>query len=255
VKVIGQQGIFTPRQMEVPISITTAPAKGGRRPYDDQVGPEGLSYHYWDSSPQHRDNLGLRRAFQEQVPLVWFYGLRPGLYHPVWPVVVAHDDPEARRVLVVPYEETAGGAGWLAPEGGRRYAVAQVRRRLHQARFRQAVLSAYGTTCAICRLRHASLLDAAHILPDRDELGVPVVPNGMALCKLHHAAFDRDLLGVRPDLVVEVSPSVLEEADGPVLTHGLQGCHGSSLLVPRRRADRPDPLFLEERYERFRRAS
>jgi hypothetical protein len=38
------------------------------------------------------------------------------------------------------------------------------------------------------------LLDAAHILPDGHPKGEPVVPNGLALCKLHHAAFDRQRL-------------------------------------------------------------
>ena len=70
------------------------------------------------------------------------------------------------------------------------------------------------------RACHAELLDAAHIVPDADE-GEPVIPNGLALCKLHHAAFDRYFLGVRPDYVLQV---------------------------------RPDQHFLERRYENFRRA-
>ena len=81
------------------------------------------------------------------------------------------------------------------------------------------------------------------------------MPNGLALCKLHHAAFDRNILGVRPDLVIEVRHDVLGEEDGPMLVHGIQGHHEGQLLVPRRRLDRPDPEFLEERYELFRQAS
>lgn len=56
----------------------------------------------------------------------------------------------------------------------------------------------------MCRLRYSSLLDAAHILPDGHPRGAPVVPNGLSLCRIHHAAYDQNLLGVRPDLVVEV---------------------------------------------------
>jgi len=44
---------------------------------------------------------------------------------------------------------------------------------------------------------------------------------------------------------------VLEERDGPTLLHAVQGLHGSKLYVPARRASRPDPELLEERYERF----
>lgn len=72
--------------------------------------------------------------------------------------------------------------------------------RLHQPIFRARVLWAYGGSCAMRRLRHADLLDAAHILPDTHPRGEPVVPNGLALCKIHHAAYDRYILGVRPDL-------------------------------------------------------
>ena len=69
-----------------------------------------------------------------------------------------------------------------------------------------------------------------------------------------HAAFDRYLIGIRPDCVVEVRRDVLDETDGPMLIHGLQGFHGTSLLLPRIPAHRPDPALLEARYERFRQA-
>ena len=72
---------------------------------------------------------------------------------------------------------------------------------------------------------------------------------------MHHAAFDRQILGVRPDRIVEVRQDVLREADGPMLRHGLQGFQGARLLVPRRQEQRPNPEFLAERYELFRRAS
>jgi putative restriction endonuclease len=63
------------------------------------------------------------------------------------------------------------------------------------------------------------------------------------------------VLGVRPDLIIEVRDDVLHEADGPMLIHGLQGFQGARLLVPRREEQRPNPVFLAERYELFRRAS
>ncbi len=110
-----------------------------------------------------------------------------------------------------------------------------VRQRLHQRGFRQRVLRAYQQCCAICRLRHDELLEAAHILPDGHPLGEPVIPNGLALCKLHHAAFDRYLIGVTPDLEVTVRLDVLEEIDEPMLQHGLQGFQGRRIHVPRGR--------------------
>jgi putative restriction endonuclease len=82
-----------------------------------------------------------------------------------------------------------------------------------------------------------------------------VVPNGLALCKIHHAAFDGNILGIRPDLVVELRRDILEEEDGPMLRHGLQELHGRALLVvPRARELKPDPARLEARYQVFRQA-
>ena len=129
-----------------------------------------------------------------------------------------------------------------------------VESRMHQARFREAVTRAYHSSCAICRLRRSELVKAAHIVGDADG-GEPVVPNGMALCKLHHAAFDRNILGVRPDLRVAIRQDILDEVDGPMLLHGLQDFHGLPLgVIPRRHDERPSADFLEQRWERFRSA-
>ncbi len=259
VRVIAQQGIFIPKGMTVPLSITTAPERPGvPRPYEDEVGHDGLlRYRYRGTDPSHRENVGLRVAHAEPRPLVWFFGLVPALSHPVWPVYVVGDDPAALTFTVA--SDMAGEVDTeVVPspslDARRLYATAEVKRRLHQSQFRQRVLHAYRSACAICNLRHGELLDAAHILPDGHPKGEPVVPNGLALCKIHHAAFDHHLIGVRPDLVVEVRQTLLDEEDGPMLRHGLQACHGQALFVPHRRTDRPHPDFLEERYRLFREA-
>ena len=93
------------------------------------------------------------------------------------------------------------------------------------------------------------------IIPDGQPTGEPVVPNGLSLCKIHHAAYDMNLVGVRPDLVVDVTPRLLAEIDGPMLRHGLQEMVGVQLLVPSRRIAQPDPQRLTIRYEQFRAAS
>jgi putative restriction endonuclease len=67
-----------------------------------------------------------------------------------------------------------------------------VKQRLHQGTFREAVITAYGSRCAISRLPELMLLDAAHIVEDKHELlGQPVIPNGVPLSKIHHAALTR----------------------------------------------------------------
>ena len=99
------------------------------------------------------------------------------------------------------------------------------------------------------------MLDAAHIISDSLPGGDPVVQNGLALCKIHHAAFDANFLGVRPDYQVEINQDLMEEVDGPMLKHGLQAMNGLKITVPRSRGSRPDPDRLESKYEEFRRAS
>jgi putative restriction endonuclease len=169
-----------------------------------------------------------------------------------------HDDPGSLTFTAAceDVESLAPGVTPAAADAARRaYVTRMALVRLHQAKFRQTVLTAYATRCTVCRLHHRELLDAAHIVGDTHALGEPVVTNGLALCKIHHAAFDANILGIRPDHVVEIRAEILEERDGPMLRHGLQSLHGASLMhVPRRPADRPDPERLELRYEEFRAA-
>jgi putative restriction endonuclease len=262
VPLIGPQGIFKPAVLaEMPLSITTVPeVEGKRRPYDDQVGDEGLvRYRYRGTDPGHRDNVGLRLAMQRRAPLIYLYGVVPGRYMPSWPVYVVGDDPRGLCFTIAMDDRRVAAAAEYAvsePEEviRRSYVTRLGKQRMHQQMFRQRVLRAYREQCAICRLRHEELLDAAHILPDGHPRGEPVVPNGLALCKLHHAAFDRHILGVRPDLTVELRPDVLREPDGPMLKYGLQGFQDAHLLLPRDAALRPNLEFVEERYGMFRKA-
>jgi putative restriction endonuclease len=260
IKLMGPQGIFKPAILaEMPLSITTAPPDSkGERPYDDGFSPGSsvLFYRYRGTDPAHPDNRRLRLAMQNHRPLIYFHGLLKGKYLPAWPVYVVGDEPDRLRFRVemddsVYATRPSGLIGEGTEEARRQYVTAVTRRRLHQASFRVRVLRAYRSTCALCRLRHDALLDAAHIVADSDPLGEPLVANGVALCKLHHAAFDRDFLGIRPDYVVEVRADILSETDGPMLVHGLQGFHGQSISIPRIETMRPRQDFLEARYERF----
>ena len=87
------------------------------------------------------------------------------------------------------------------------------------------------------------------------ERGEPVVPNGLAMCKIHHAAYDVNIIGIRPDHRVEVRGGVLADIDGPMLGRRLQEMHGPTLIVPRSTRDQPDPGRLSERYDEFRSAA
>ena len=262
VPLVGPQGIFKPSVLaDMPLTITTAPIVEGReRPYEDRVEEGGvILYRYRGTDPRHPDNTGLRRAMQRETPLVYLYGLVPGRYLPVWPVYIVGDDPRALAFKVAVDDARLLHLGSrieevVETEARRKYITRSTRQRLHQQSFRQRVLAAYQQCCAICRLRHEELLEAAHILPDGHPRGEPVVPNGLALCTLHHAAFDGHLLGIRPDLQVEVKPAILREPDGPMLRHGLQGFHGTHIRIPRSAVLQPNRDFLAERYEWFTKA-
>ncbi len=250
------QGIFKPRHLSIPISICTAPPKPGRpAPYADRIDDDKfIHYRYRGTDPSHPDNVGLRQAWRSQTPLIYLFGVMPGQYLAMYPVFIHQDDP-ATLTFVVAVDDRRIAASTEQPlvaEGRRAYLTSITLVRLHQASFRHRVLQAYRARCAVCRLSHTELLDAAHIVPDCDPMGRPSVTNGLALCKLHHAAFDRHFLGIRPDLTVELRRDVLEEVDGPMLTHGLQEFHQKKLLVvPDSPNLKPGAEFLEERYRRF----
>ena len=137
----------------------------------------------------------------------------------------------------------------------RRYALRTTRQRLHQPIFRERVLHAYSSACAVCHLKHVELLDAAHIIEDNKDDGDPVISNGLALCKIHHAAFDRNLLGITPDSVVKINRQLMHEVDGPMLRHGLQEMHNKVLFSPRRLLEQPDRYRLDIRFQSFLNAS
>jgi putative restriction endonuclease len=266
VPLVGPQGIFKPRILEeVPLSITTAPDG----PYDDAFGTDGLlRYRYRGADPNHRDNRGLRAAMVHRLPLAYFHGIARGRYAAAWPVFVVGDDPtppapafsiavdDKGHLGINPnLDDDRTSVGEDTAWGRRAYITSTVRVRLHQRAFRERVLEAYRRQCAFCRLRHEELLDAAHIIPDSEPEGEPVVRNGVALCNLHHVAFDKFFVGLRPDYIIEVRPDILREGDGPTLRHAIQGLHGSRIQLPRRQELRPDPGLLSQRYARFRMAT
>lgn len=255
-----QRGIFKPRQMRYLLSIKTVyPRPGGKVWYDDQrqvhsqifQGDEAIDYAFMGQDPNAADNKWLRDALENQIPLIYFLGIAPGRYQAVFPAFICGWDPKALKARVV-----FGGAdqGLLVPPVSapeRRYALRAVKQRLHQASFREAVITAYGGRCALSGLPEPLLLDAAHIVADKDELlGQPVVPNGIPLSKIHHAAFDAHLIGIDPDYRLHVSDRLRLQRDGPML-EALKGLNGGTLHLPSRTKDRPDRDRLAIRFERF----
>lgn len=263
-RLVGPQtGIWRVKSFsEAAISILTAYVpEGGQRPYEDAVGVDGMLRYKWrGTNPKTADNVWLRTAMQLQLPLVWFMGIgyRDGSktqeFAPQFPVWLVAEEPEELQ-FVVSIDESQKYVGHSASaeviEISRRYNERIVRTRHHQPLFRAAVLHLYQRRCAICKLPFAELLDAAHIKSDA-EGGAAVVTNGLALCKIHHGAFDNNIIGITPDYRVKVKESVLATFDGPTLHHSIKEMDGELLRqLPQSRNLRPDRDLLAERYVRF----
>jgi putative restriction endonuclease len=252
-----QKGIHRSRTQQGPAALTLVTSY--KDPYTDAYDEldAAFAYAYRAGVIDQADNRALRAAFELQTPVVYFRALSPGQYLVVAPMFVTSDDPAARVVTLepgLPVQDMQPG-GLVSGEDVRAYATREARYRLHQQRFKLDVMRAYRGQCAICRLRERELVQAAHIVPDREPAGIAAVVNGLALCAIHHLAFDRNLLGVDPDCVIHIADRLLREVDGPMLRTGLQGFHGAKLTVPRRADDRPDPERLEKRFEAFARAA
>ena len=258
IPLVSPQGIFKPRVLDLPLTITTV--FGG--PYDDAFGADGLlQYKYRGENIAHPANAGVRELMKRRIPLIYFHGISAGSYVPSWPAFVVGDNPAALTfTIAVDDSATVDAAQGLALGAAveqesaairRGYITVLAKRRIHQEAFRARVVTAYRQQCALCRLKHEVLLDAAHIVPDSDPDGEPVTSNGMALCKIHHAAYDKHFLSVTPDYRIHIKQSLLEESDGPMLKHGLQGLHGQEIIVPQKFIDRPNKIALEARHSRF----
>ena len=255
-----QRGIFKPQQMRFLLSIRTVfPKPGGKIWYDDQrdvhrqifEGDETVDYAFMGQNPEVADNRWLREAFQSRIPVIYFLGIAPARYQAMFPAFISGWDANALKARVafgVPEQEV------LAPPESaleRRYTLRAVKQRLHQASFREAVITAYNGRCAVSGLPEQRLLDAAHIISDKNErLGQPIVANGLPLSKIHHAAFDAHLLGIDPDYRLHVSDRLLDQNDGPML-EALKQLSGETIHLPNRVKDRPDRDRLALRFERF----
>lgn len=259
ISLLGPQGIWKPAGLELPLSITTV----SDGPYSDSFDANGLlRYSYRGQDINHRDNVGLRKAMELQVPLIYLRSIVPGKYLAAWPVFIIQDHPKElffsvaveEMALVktnLQYDMDEILSGNDLDQARRQYLTRQVKIRLHQRLFREHVLRAYQSQCTLCKLRHAELLDAAHIIADSDEEGVPIVSNGLSLCKIHHAAFDKNIIGITPDYQVRIREDILEEIDGPMLKYGIQSLNKSQLILPRNPIERPDKDRLSARFEDF----
>jgi putative restriction endonuclease len=253
IRVIDSQGgIWNPgaswklgEELRATLSINTTMS----RKYEDQEVSGGLWRYDYQSGGTAGKNTKMRRAMELQLPLIWFVQQDSGRYVP-YRVFIISDYPDEGYSLVAP-DMSLAAASNSESIIERRYAEKIMKQRLHQPAFRARVISAYETKCAICKLGHGRLLDAAHITPDSDETSSTSVTNGLSLCKIHHTAYDINIMGIDADYTVHVRDDILAEKDGPMLEHGIKEMDKGKLWVPTLLRERPDPVRLDVRFREF----
>ncbi|MDN4478872.1 HNH endonuclease [Demequina sp. SYSU T00039] len=240
------RGIRNPQQLDATLSVVSSETG----PYSDRTIADGIWRYDFRTGGPGGDNAKLIAAYELKVPMMLFRKLRPNVYQALYPVFVTSVDRNAGYVTIA--IEDLRDVGDHTPSAiEKRYASIIAKRRIHQPAFRAMVLRAYETRCTVCRFGHAELLDAAHITADSESHGDAEVTNGMSMCKIHHAAYDQNFLGISPDLVIHVNRELLAERDGPMLRHGLQEMHGQSITVPKAKNEQPHRDRLAARFEAF----
>jgi len=203
IPLVGPQGIWKPAVCELPLSITTVASLPYPDAMDEQIGR--LSYAYRGTDPYHRDNVGLRTAHAERVPLVYFHSFVPGSYVASYPAFVVGDDPSSLMFAVQvddissAYANATNQVADNGAEARREYVTRAVRQRLHQELFRERVLRGVPGEMRTVQPPSSGVARCGPHHARQPPEGDPVVSNGVALCKLHHAAFDRLFFAVRPD--------------------------------------------------------
>ena len=102
--------------------------------------------------------------------------------------------PEEPTVLLAQPEEEAP----FTPQEEALGSTTVTKTRPSQQRFSFRVFQRYGEKCTVCDLDLPELLDAAHLIPKKDN-GTDDPRNGIVLCALHHRALDAGLFCFDPD--------------------------------------------------------
>jgi putative restriction endonuclease len=249
----GPQGIFKPRQLsDGPLTVVSTLASR----YEDELldGANALNYDYAPRSHEH-ENDGLKRLIATQTPVILLKQVktkpRPE-YMVVAPMYVDGCDDSQRRFALSTRADAvvkpASEGELVLREIRRAYGETTVRTRLHQAYFRRDVLTVYRGRCSVCELRTRPLLQGAHIVPDAVAEGAAAVQNGLALCSLHHAAYDRNILRIAPDYKVLIESEWIQSGDR-FANSALVQFDGQRIRLPRDTSHYPNPKFLARRFE------
>ncbi|MDE2723564.1 MAG: HNH endonuclease, partial [Gemmatimonadota bacterium] len=172
------KGIFKPRQMSAALSIkTTVPRTGRSRWYRDQDldsldhDTGLLRYDLARGGLDDSTNRALLVAMQRDAPLIYFIGLKPAIYQPIFPVWIKDFKQEEGHVLLATADfeiPELGSANTARDSIEASYSRRMTRIRNHQAWFSTCTKAAYQWRCAFSGLPVRELLVGAHIVPDAE---------------------------------------------------------------------------------------
>jgi putative restriction endonuclease len=131
-------------------------------------------------------------------------------------------------------------------QASRRVDLVAVMRLFRDSKFAPAVLRAYRHKCAVCQYA-LKLVDAAHIVPVSHPKSTDDVTNGLALCRLHHGAYDNGLLGIQSDYSIITNPDAQQRLAELSLSDGFDEFKKrlpAKIVVPSSIEVRPDPRNL-----------
>lgn len=112
---------------------------------------------------------------------------------------------------------------------------ALIRRRVNQGFFRRMVLASYRYRCTVCALPEVRLLEVSHIVPWSVDPRLRMDPqNGMAMCALHHCAFDAGLMTIDKKYRVVLSSVLSRLSDEPAVVRGFLPYEGERIRLPDR---------------------
>lgn len=129
----------------------------------------------------------------------------------------------------------------------RREVMRVIKQKVRDADFRDRILTAYKSTCAMCGIQ-LDLLDAAHIVPVYSPKSTDDTNNGVALCALHHRAFDNGLVSFDSKFRIEINQTKFHDLSALNLDGGYKVFMKSLravINVPADRRDHPHPLHIK----------
>lgn len=248
------RGIQNPKELDTTLSVMTS-VRQDTGYIDEMLSERVIKYSLDSADPDKGSNKKLLSALDSGDPIIYFkpHDNKPGIFEAHYPVYVRSFDPIEKVVYLELEEEfTVYGDPIKLVTNKEEYKKRIVKVRQNQQQFRAQVMYAYSAICSVCRLNQYTLIDAAHITPFKESTSVAHVSNGLALCKLHHAAYDQNLLGISQDYQIKIHDSLLLDNDpSESLRVNFIDLNGETLFVPGAAQLQPDRDRLKERFVSF----